>query len=138
MSRNRILPITLSIGLVLIFGAYIWAQDSPLIQDYLLIHHRGTEADIALAFAVSLRNNDPAAYELIDPSLKSRLDDWIHEHRGKRCTNLADTVLLGKGTVQGYQVVLECFGENKWLYFEIDNIVVKDMRVMDWGKVKEQ
>jgi hypothetical protein len=104
----------------------------------LIIHRRGTEVELAFAFAVSLRNNDSAAYEMIDPSLEPRLDDWMNVHRGQKCTNWADTVLLGKGTTQGYRVVLDCFGENKWLNFKVDDIVIMDMRVVDWGEVREE
>jgi hypothetical protein len=104
----------------------------------LLIHSRGTTSDLAIAFAVSLRNNDPAAYDMIDPILKPRLDNWMNVHRGKKCTNWADTVLGGKGTKQGYMVILDCFGENKWLSFTVDNIVIKDMKVIDWGEVREE
>ena len=121
-----------------ICGLFIWAQNSPRVQDYFLIHDRGTESDLAFAFAVSLRNNDPAAYEMIDPRLKSRLDDWMNRHRGKRCTNWADTVLGGKGSKEGNLVVLDCFGEGKWLTFKVDNIVIREMKVVDWGDVEEK
>jgi hypothetical protein len=138
MNLKKILPILLLVVLVSICGLFVWAYDSPQVQDFFIIHGRGTEDDLAFAFAVSLRNNDPAAYEMIDPSLKPRLDDWMNTHRGKKCTNWADTVLGGEGTIQGYRVVLDCFGENKWLNFKVDNIVIKDMRVIDWGEVKEE
>jgi hypothetical protein len=138
MNFRKILPIFLLVMLVLICGLVTWARNSPLVQDYLIIHRRGTEVELAFAFAVSLRNNDSAAYEMIDPSLEPRLDDWMNVHRGQKCTNWADTVLLGKGTTQGYRVVLDCFGENKWLNFKVDDIVIMDMRVVDWGEVREE
>ncbi|HET6595368.1 MAG TPA: hypothetical protein VFG81_07080 [Anaerolineales bacterium] len=137
MNIKKGLPILLLVVLVLICGLVSWARNSPLAQDYFLIHRRETEYDLAFAFAVSLRNNDPAAYEMVDPTLKPRLDDWMNTHRGKKCTNWADTVFLGAGTTQGYQVILDCFGENNWLSFKVDNIVIKDMMVIDWGEVKE-
>jgi hypothetical protein len=138
MNFRKILPIFLLVMLVLICGLVTWARNSPLVQDYLIIHRRGTEVELAFAFAVSLRNNDSAAYEMIDPSLEPRLDDWMNVHRGQKCTNWADTVLLRKGTTQGYRVVLDCFGENKWLNFKVDDIVIMDMRVVDWGEVREE
>lgn len=138
MNFRKMLPILLLIVFVLVYGLVAWAPNSPLVQDYLLIHCCRTASDLAIAFAVSLRNNDPAAYEMIDPSLEPRLDDWMNVHRGKRCTNLADTVLGGKGTKEGYRVVLDCFGENRWLTFKIDNIVINDMKVIDWGDVREE
>jgi hypothetical protein len=138
MKLKKILPILILVMLVSICGLYVWAYDSPQVQDFFIIHRRGTDYDLAFAFAVSLRNNDPAAYEMIDPSLKPRLDDWMHAHLGKKCTRFADTVIGGNGTIQGYQVILDCFGENKWLSFDVDNIVIKDMKVIDWGVVKEE
>jgi hypothetical protein len=137
MLKKTYLILILS-ALVLIIGLFNWAQNSPIVQDYYLIHNRDTEFDVAFAFAVSLRNNDSAAYEMIDPNLKSRLDDWMNVHRGKKCTRWADTVFLGKGTKEGYIVILDCFGEHKWLSFTVDNIVIEDMKVINWGEVAEE
>ena len=75
---------------------------------------------------------------MIDPTMKTRLDDWMKTHRGKVCTNRADTVLLGRGTNLGYRVIVDCFSENRWLSFKIDDIVIKDMKVIGWGDVKEK
>jgi hypothetical protein len=136
-SKKKILLALLSV-LVITSGLLIWAQNSPSVQDYFLIHDRDTEFDVAFAFAVSLRNNDPAAYAVIDPSLKARVDDWMNVHRGKKCTRWADTVFLGKGTKEGYIVILDCFGEHKWLSFTVDNIVIEDMKVTNWGEVEEE
>lgn len=124
--------------LVFIMSVFVWAQNSPAVQDYYLIHNRDTEFDVAYAFTVALRNNDAAAYEIIDPKLTPRLDDWMDTHRGKKCTQRADTVFLGKGTEQGYKVIIDCFGERRWLTIRVDNIAIKDMRIVDWGKVEEE
>ena len=124
--------------LVIICGLVSWVRNSPIVQDYQLIHHRDTEDELVFAFAVSLRNNDPAAYDMIDPSLKPRLDDWMYIHRGTKCTNRADTVFAGKGTIKGSIVILDCAGKNKWLHFSVDNIVVEDMKIIDWGEVKDE
>ncbi len=56
---------------VLSCGLLIWALTSPAVDDYYWIHKRGTEAE--LAFAIALRTNHPAAYEMIDPGLRPRL-----------------------------------------------------------------
>jgi hypothetical protein len=124
--------------IVSICGLGLWALSSPLVDDYYWIHRRDTEAHLALAFTIALRTNHPSAYDMIDSSLEPRLDEWMSVHKGKRCTRQANTVLIGGGTTEGYKVVFSCFGQNNWLDIEVDNIVIKDMKVVDWGDVSEE
>lgn len=119
-------------------GLIVWAINSPIVDDYFWIYSRDTEYDLALAFTIALRTNHPAAYDMVDPSLKPRLDEWMNVHQSKKCIRKASTVLGGSGTKEGYMVIFDCYGENnKWVSISVDNIVIKDMKVIDWGEVVE-
>ena len=126
--------------LVVIFvcGFGMWAGFSPVAYDYRYIYDRDTEQDLAAAFATALRINHPAAYEMIDPTLKPRLDEWINTHQSTRCKHRPDAFWVGIGTMQGSEAVLTCLGYNGPRHFRVDNIVIKDMRVVDWGEVIDE
>jgi hypothetical protein len=119
-------------------GLALWAESSPIVDDYIWIYDRDRELDLVRAFATALRINHPAAYDMINPSLKPRLDAWMNVHQSEECSYQADVFLVGSGTKEGHKVFFDCYSQNKWLSFEVDNIVIKDMRVVDWGEVKEE
>ena len=119
-------------------GLALWAESSPIVDDYKWIHDRDRELDLVRAFATALRTNHPAAYDMIIPSLKPRLDEWMNVHQSEKCAYQADVFFVGSGTKEGHRVDFGCYGENKWLSFEVDNIVIKDMKVIDWGEVREE
>ena len=79
----------------------------------------------------------PAAYDMIDSSLKPRLDEWMNTHQSKNCKEIPHYSSIEPGTRRGSKVVSNCLGNNEWIDFSVDNIVIKDMKVMDWGKVTE-
>ncbi len=89
------------------------------------------------AFATALRINHPAAYDMIDPTLKPRLDEWMNTHQSKKCKHIPYFFMGGTGTKQGSRTDLSCFGYNGRIDFDVDNIVIKDMKVIDWGEVTE-
>jgi hypothetical protein len=114
-------------------GFALWAGNSPIVDDYRWIHQqRDTESDLVAAFATALRLNHPAAYDMIDPSLKPRLDKWMNIHRDQKCTYQSLSFWIGSGTREGYRVSFNCGGEDKWIYFDINNVVIRDMKVIDW------
>jgi hypothetical protein len=125
------------LGIVSVCCLGLWALNAPLVDDYYWIHRRDTESHLAFAFTIALRTNHPSVYDMADPSLKARLDEWMNVHEGKRCTRKANTVLSGAGTKEGYMVVFDCFGQDHWISFTIDNIVIQDMKIVDWGEVSE-
>lgn len=102
------------------------------------IYDRDTEQDLAAAFATALRINHPEAYDMIVPALKPRLDEWMNTHQSTRCKRKPDAFLIGIGTKQGSEAVLTCLGYNGPRHFRVDNIVIKDMRVVDWGEVIDE
>jgi len=137
---KKVITVVLLLLLVVIFvcGFSIWSQSSPVTLDNQYIYDRDTEQDLAAAFATALRINHPEAYDMIDPSLKPRLDEWMNTHQSTRCKRRPDAFVIGIGTKQGSRPVLSCLGYNRSIYFEVDNIVIKDMRVIDWGEVIDE
>lgn len=133
------IKIALWLLLVVIFacGFSIWSQTSPVVFDYQYVYDRDTEHDLAAAFATALRINHPAAYDMIDPTLRPRLDEWMNTHQSMRCKDKPEAFMVGVGTKQGSKAVLTCLGYNGPLFFRVDNIVIQDMRVIDWDEVKE-
>jgi len=125
--------------LVVVFacGLRVWVEYSPTVFDYRVIHNRDTVYDLTAAFSTALRINHPAAYDMIDPALKPRLDEWMNTHQSKKCKNIPYFFMTGTGTKQGRRSVLSCFGYNGSIDFEVDNIVIRDMEVIDWGEVRE-
>jgi hypothetical protein len=138
MNRKKALALfTLAFAFTCI--GYIWVSYSPSVAVYRLIHNRDTEADLAFAFTTALITNHPDAYYMITPGLKLRLDEWMNIHQSKRCGNLPDLLLVGSDTNNNYNISFSCNGvdANGWIDFAVENIVIKDMKVIDWGKVEE-
>jgi hypothetical protein len=127
----------LQVVVIFVCGLSIWVHNSPVVYEYRSIYDRDTEHDLVAAFATALRINHPAAYDMIDPTLKPRLDEWMNTHQSLKCKNIPYFFMNGFGTNQGSKSILSCFGYNKQIRFEVDNIVVKDMKVIDWGEVTE-
>ena len=126
-------------AIILTGGLIIWAYNSPFVDDYIVIHkHNESELELAFAFTTALRKNDPAVYDFTDPSLKARVDDWMNGHQKKRCTQIGDTALLFGTDTEGYNVIIDCYIKNSRLVFTVDNIVIRDMKVINWGEVKEK
>lgn len=117
----------------------IWSLNSPSVDDFYYLYNRNTESDLAVAFAVALRTNHPAAYEMIDSNLDSRLGNWMKTHNPQRCARKAHNVLSGSGSTRGLVVFFDCFSEDmKWYSLTIDDITIEDMKVIDWGEIKEE
>ncbi len=119
-------------------GLHLWIQTSPWVDDYQTLNSRDTAVSLVMAFATALRINDPAAYDMIDPSLKPRLDIWMNTHQSQKCLSEADWFLVSDGTQLGKKISFGCYIKDNHLTYEVDNIVVKDMKVIDWGEVTEE
>ncbi len=140
MTMKKKITILLILFLVVVFGCglHLWIQTSPWLEDYKFINRRDTEINLVLAFVTALRINDPAAYDMIDPSLKPRLDAWMTTHPSQRCIREADWFFISDGTQLGEKITFGCATKDIYLLYDIDNIVVKDMKVIDWGEVTEE
>jgi hypothetical protein len=133
---RKSIKILLLFLLVVLFacGLSIWAEYSPAVFDYKLIHNRDTNDNVLFAFATALRVNHPAAYDMIDPGLKPQLDDWMDTHQTQRCKDIPYFFMSESGTKTGHKVILECFGYDGRIEFVVDNIIIKDMKVIRWGE----
>lgn len=124
--------------LILTLSIFFWAINSPAVNDLYFLYDRNTEADLAVAFTVALRMNHPAAYEMIDADLSPRLDEWMKTHQAQKCIEQAHNILSGAGSSQGFVVFFDCETENyRWYRIKVDNILVEDMKVVDWGDIRE-
>jgi hypothetical protein len=119
---------------VLACGLSVWAEYSPAVFDYRLIHNRDTDDDVLFAFATALRINHPAAYDMIDPRLKPRLDEWMSTHQSQRCKFVPHVTLIWPATKYGKKVEIVCYGRDEQIDFVIDNIVVSGREVVLWGE----
>ncbi|MBV6450049.1 MAG: hypothetical protein MHPDNHAH_00769 [Anaerolineales bacterium] len=137
MKKSAKILLLLLFVVVFACGLSIWAEYSPVVDDYRWIYNRETEDDLVSAFATALRINHPAAYDMIDPALKPRLDDWMNTHQSLKCKNIPYFFMNGFGTSQGSKSMLSCFGYDGRTRFEVDDIVIRDMKVIDWGEVIE-
>jgi hypothetical protein len=130
--------IILVIVIVFACGLNIWAQNSPRADDFRWIHNRDTENELVGAFATALRINHPDAYDMIDPSLKPRLDEWMRKHQSRKCIYQAVWFSIWPGTNDGYKITFHCIDENEIPFtFRVDDMIVEDMKVIDWGEVVE-
>ena len=139
MKKSAKILLLLLCVVVLVFGLSIWAEYSPAVFDYRVIHDRDIdngdpEGNLLFAFATALRINHPAAYDMIDPSAKPRLDEWMNAHQIQRCENIPLVTLIESGTKTGRKVTLGCYGYDGWIDFVVDNIVLRDMQVVRWGE----
>ena len=139
MKKSTKILLLLVCVVVLACGLSIWAEYSPAVFDYRLIHNRDIDNDdpegnLLFAFATALRINHPAAYEMIDPSAKPRLDEWMDTHQIQRCKNIPHFSLIESGTKTGRKVEIVCFGHDGHIDFVVDNIVIRDMVVVRWGE----
>ena len=141
MKRSKKLLLLL-LFVVFACGLSVWASFSPTVYDYRLIYKHymdnGDPKDALLfAFTTALRINHPAAYGMIDPRLKPRLDEWMDTHQIQRCKSIPYVTLIWPGTKYGKKVQIACYGRDETIDFVVDDILIMDMKVTDWGEVRE-
>jgi len=133
--RQRITLIIILLAVLVLFcGLGFWAENSPAVFDYRLIHNRDTNDDVLFAFATALRINHTAVYDMIDPGLKPRLDEWMDTHQIQRCKSVPHVTLIWPATKYGKKVEIVCYGRDEIIDFVVDNIVVIDGEVVLWGE----
>ena len=141
MTKSTKILLLLLFGVVFACGLSIWAEYSPAVYDYRLIHNRDIDngdprGDLLFAFATALRINHPEAYDMIDPRAKPQLDEWMNTHEIQRCKNIPYNTEIEAGTETGSKVTLSCFGYDGRMRFVVDNIVTINGKVLVWGEVR--
>lgn len=128
---------------VAVLGLWIWAAFSPTVYDYRLIYNHDMDngdpkGALLFAFTTALRINHPAAYDMIDPELKPRLDEWMGAHQIQKCKSIPHVTLIWPATKYGEKVEIVCYGRDEIIDFVVDDILIMDMKVTDWGEVREE
>ena len=123
----------LSIGVIVSGGCLlIWLMFTSItLDDYFLLHQIEDESDLAIAFTVALRKNDPAAYEMVDAALTPRLDKWMELHQVPKCTRRTQDI-LSMGAGEGIGVMYSCRTRDGGGFRLVTEIVIEDMKVIDW------
>ncbi len=139
--KKRKLALLGSVGLtmltLLVCVLLVSFARSQKFDDFILLNQRRDPNDIAIAFTTALRLNHPIAYEITDPELWPRLDEWMETHEAKNCKRRGGDILGGGRTVR-FVVDFECYLEDGGLYsIIVKDIVIKDSTVIDWGEIIE-
>ena len=138
MKKNTRILLLVFLVVVFAYGLKLWADNSPIGGDEYSYATRDSEIALAFDFASSLYTNHPDAYEMIDPNLKPRLDEWMNSHKSQACIGEVTSSFIRDGTNLGKKITFSCFTETSYLSFEVDDIVIKDLKVIDWGEVTEE
>jgi len=143
--RNRTkIALVVFVIIVLACSLTLLAYKSPAVDNYRWISNRDTEDELVPAFVTALRINHPAIYEMIDQSLKPRVDEWMNTHQAKKCIDepyifLSGNATRANGIKLGWSVVFGCRSESYTdLTFKVNGIVVKDLKVVEWKEVIEE
>lgn len=147
--RKSCVVVLCIVGLVILsVGIYVWASFSPLVEDIRWINSRDNVSDLSMAFLVALKTNDPAAYEMIDPAMKDRLDEWMDTHKPVRCSQRANFIMtdtsayLNDREPKVTRPMLACFAEENGkvynYYIEVKELYIRDMRIIDWEGLSEE
>ncbi len=137
MKKNTRILLLVILAVVFALGAKLWADKSTIGGDEYSSPPIDPAIELAFDFAHALQRNDLRAYDMIDPNLKPRLDEWMNSHKSRECVRDVDYSLISAGTNSGKMIIFGCFTETFYLDFEVDDIVIKDLKVIDWGEVRE-
>jgi hypothetical protein len=138
MKKNTKILLLVFFVIVFAIGLIFWADHSPIGDDGQSSPPPDPKVHLAFDFAASLFTNDPDAYEMIDPNLKPRLDEWMNSHKRQKCVGEIISSSIRAGTNLGDKITFSCFTKTSRLDFEVDDIVIKDLKVIDWGEVREE
>lgn len=138
MKKNTKILLLFFFVIVLVYGLIFWADNSPIGGDRQSSPPPDPKVQLAYGFAFSLFTNDPDAYEMIDPNLKPRLDEWMNSHKSQKCVGEITYSVIRAGTNVGDKITFGCFTGTSSLDFEVDDIVIKDLKVIDWGEIREE
>lgn len=134
--KKRNILIISSLALLLII-VYVWGS-SAQVDEYFRLFKRGTESELAVAFALALIKNHPVAYEIADTDLESRIDEWMKNRQPPNCTN--ETYFFYGHSGDGvFDVFYDCYTRDGAQYFfTINHIKIKDLKIVDFASVSEK
>ena len=139
--RRRTLLITFGLTVLSILICLLLAviATSQQFDDYFFLKRRETPRRVAVAFATALRLNHQDAYELTDPDLWPRLDEWMSMHEVQTCEERVGDV-LGGGIEVRFEVDFSCYLEGGGIYsIRVKDIILENGdTVVDWGEVTEE
>ena len=138
MKKNTKILLLVLFVIVFAIGLRIWADNSPIGGDGQSSPPPDPKVQLAYGFAFSLFTNDPDAYDMIDPNLRARLDEWMNSHQSQKCVGEITYSVISAGTNLGDKITFGCSNGRSHLDFEVDDIVIQDMKVIDWGEVRER
>ena len=109
---------------------------------YSIFPKKETAFGFSARFAFALRLNDSIAYELSDPSLWPRIDQWMEEHEAQTCVRVPDEQFPGGGNKEHSDVWFYCYLEKGEYRFNVLDIIIEEQEgnfyVVDWGEVIEE
>jgi len=138
MKKNAKIVMLVFFVIVFAYGLIFWEDNSPSGGDGYSSPPPDPKIELAFSFAFALYMNDPDAYDMIDPNLKSRLDEWMNSHKNQTCIGEVTYSWIRAGTNLGDKITFGCSTGTSHLSFEVDDIVIKDLKVIDWGEVREE
>lgn len=149
MNRRKVfkvlLAVVIMIGLAVAVVKVIQypSRRAEMITNQLL-YRRYSGAGVAVAFATALRLNSEVMYDVTDPTLWPKLDEWMSHHQVNECNvwdwdNWTNDTLIG-GRSDGFYVGFYCVLETGEFYtFEVKDIEVRgSFRVFGWQEIVEE
>ncbi len=99
--------------------------------------------DFVYDFAMALRLNNEKAYEMVEPTLHPRIDEWLITHEVSICIRENSEPFTGGGRMEdGFDVSFSCFTKDGGYFFRIHDVFVKELGesfiITDWGEVIEE
>lgn len=151
MSRRVFLLLAVSVGLLvgglITGGGYLIRQH--LIEEgkaytSKVLTRRSSSTEVATAFVMGLRLNDPSVYEIVDPQLWPEIDEWMQNHQVQTCliSETGGNMGIGGYTTK-FSVTFSCYVSRGELYrLRIEGILVEEYEprkrhVIGWGEVIE-
>jgi len=125
-------------SLVVLLGlVFVWGS-SAQVDEYFRMLKRNTESEVAVAFALALIKNHPAAYEIADVGLKSQIDEWMTTRQSPKCTN-ETYFFYGHSGDGAFDVFYDCYTRDGAQYFfTVTHIKIEELKIVDFASVSER
>ena len=139
-----VFPTVLLLILIAFFCRSVWLRGYT--TDEQRMRSRNTPYETSEAFATALRRNDPLAYELADPTLWPKIEEWMQDHKARDCERMHyEDIPTSFYTDQESKLFVStvrhrCSLENNgggFNYTVEDIVVTDDLMVINFGRVKE-